>query len=1029
VQGARKKRLTAFSKGKLMARIQESEIERLKKEVSLERLVEARGVALRRHGKDLLGLCPFHDDREPSLVISPETNLWHCLGACNVGGSVVDWVMKVEGLSFRHAIEFLRDGRVAETATTSGHIVRKASVKKLERLAPREADDDALMQRVVDFYHRTLLESPEALEYLAMRGLRNEEMIGHFKLGFSNRTLGYRLPDKNRKDGAELRGKLTALGIFRVSGHEHMNGSLVVPILAPRDHGSAVLGMYGRKITPNLREGTPQHCYLPGPHRGVWNEDGMVSPEGEVILCESLIDALTFWSAGYRHVTTSYGVSGFTDEHREAFKRRGVRTVRIAYDRDDAGDAAAEKLSKELEAMGIETYRVLFPRGMDANEYALKVGPAEKSLGLALRKAEWLGNGVRQEKKVEEPSFSEPIRSVQSTTIEEVSSVEQSSASSFLAAPLSSPSPSGDVTSEHHAAVVAPPATSTSTPSMGGESGDEVCFRHGDREWRVRGLAQNRAPGSLRVNLSVRRDGGTRGFFVDTLEMYSSKQRAAYVRQAAEELELEERVVKRELGEVLLGLEQLQDARIEKELSPKEAAPTMTESERDEALALLRAPDLLERVLADFERCGIVGERENKLLSYLAVTSRKLDAPLAVVIQSSSAAGKSSLMDAALSLMPDEECVRYSAMTGQSLFYLGETDVRHKILAIAEEEGASRASYALKLLQSEGELTIASTGKDPESGKLVTHTYRVEGPVMIFLTTTAIDVDEELLNRCLVLTVDEGREQTKAIHEKQRRSQTLEGLLEKESRGEIRALHRNAQRMLRPLLVANPYAEELVFVDHATRTRRDHMKYLTLIRTVALLHQHQREAKTVVRDGKHAEYIEVTRADIDVANRLLDAVMGRSVEELPPVTKRLLGLITTMVEETSVARGLEVCDVRFTKRELREYTQWGQTQLSVHLDRLEEHEHVFAQRSGRGASVVYELAGSPLSVTTTQGTRTTSKLPGETGPKTGGSRGQVRHPHGREIEPEISSVVNGVHPPVGLNAQNAVKAVAPKIAS
>ena len=84
-------------------------------------------------------------------------------------------------------------------------------------------------------------------------------------------------------------------------------------------------------------------------------------------------------------------------------------------------------------------------------------------------------------------------------------------------------------------------------------------------------------------------------------------------------------------------------------------------------------------------------------------------------------------MDAVLALMPEEERVQYSAMTGQSLFYMGETNLKHKILAIVEEEGAERASYALKLLQSEGELTIASTGKDPATGQLVTQEYRVEG--------------------------------------------------------------------------------------------------------------------------------------------------------------------------------------------------------------------------------------------------------------------------------------------------------------
>lgn len=119
-----------------------------------------------------------------------------------------------------------------------------------------------------------------------------------------------------------------------------------------------------------------------------------------------------------------------------------------------------------------------------------------------------------------------------------------------------------------------------------------------------------------------------------------------------------------------------------------------------------------------------MGERTNKLVGYLAAVSRKLDRPLAIVVQSSSAAGKSSLMDAVLAMIPQEERIKYSAMTGQSLFYMGETNLQHKILAIVEEEGASRASYALKLLQSEGELTIASTGKDANSGSLITQEYR-----------------------------------------------------------------------------------------------------------------------------------------------------------------------------------------------------------------------------------------------------------------------------------------------------------------
>ena len=266
------------------------------------------------------------------------------------------------------------------------------------------------------------------------------------------------------------------------------------------------------------------------------------------------------------------------------------------------------------------------------------------------------------------------------------------------------------------------------------------------------------------------------GFYVERFDLYARPQRAAFAKEAAFELRVKEEVVKRDLGHVLLQVEEHLEARKRKAAEPPPApAAAMTEEERAAALELLRDPKLLDRILKDFHRSGIVGEETNKLLGYLAAVSRKLDEPLAVIVQSSSAAGKSSLMEAVLAFVPEEERIKYSAMTGQSLYYLGETNLKHKVLAIVEEEGAEKASYALKLLQSEGELTIASTGKDPETGKLVTQDYRVEGPVMIFLTTTALEVDEELLNRCIVLTVDEDREQTQAIHELQRERETLEG--------------------------------------------------------------------------------------------------------------------------------------------------------------------------------------------------------------------------------------------------------------
>ncbi|MCP4503410.1 MAG: hypothetical protein GY822_26050, partial [Deltaproteobacteria bacterium] len=168
--------------------------------------------------------------------------------------------------------------------------------------------------------------------------------------------------------------------------------------------------------------------------------------------------------------------------------------------------------------------------------------------------------------------------------------------------------------------------------------------------------------------------------------------------------------------------------------------------------------------------------------------------------------------------------------------YMEGGDLRHKVLAVADEEGAERASYALKILQSEGKLCIASTGKDPTSGRHVTSEYEVKGPVSIFTTTTAIDVDEELLNRCLVLTVDEADTQTSAIFAGQRGRKTTEGLMMKQEKEAVLRRQQNAQRLLEPLQVVNRYAPYVTFPSHQVRLRRDHMKYLDLMSAIALLH-------------------------------------------------------------------------------------------------------------------------------------------------------------------------------------------------
>jgi DNA primase catalytic core len=910
-----------------MARIPDEQIDRLKQEISLVRLVERQGITLKKHGKDYLGLCPFHDDREPSLVISPEKNLWHCLGACGEGGDVINWMMKSQGVSFRHAVELLREG---DFSSLVAQPVKRTTVTKLATPLDADAEDQALLMQVVDYYHQALKQNPEALDYLNKRGLNNPELIDHFKLGVANRTLAYRLPAMTRKAGAEIRGRLQALGILRESGHEHFNGSLVIPII----NDGQVMEMYGRKLRDDLRKGTAYHLYLPGPHQGVFNVEALAVSK-EIILCESLIDALTFWSAGFRNVTTSYGVNGFTDELLAAFKQHGTERVLIAYDRDEAGEKAATELAEKLIKEGIDCYRLQFPKGMDANEYALQVQPASKSLGVVIRSAVWLGKGEAPVRKVTNQVPDLNLREMPETLkIQTQNAIEEGVEERIESLPAS----------------VIPECPKPDIEAS--VTDEEVTITFGDRRYRIRGLNKNLSLNQLKVNVLVSRD---EALHVDTLDLYAAKARAGFIKQAAIELGIKEEIIKADLGKILLKCEALQEEQIKQVLEPERREVALNDEEREQALALLKSPSLMQRILDDFHTAGVVGEETNKLMGYLAAVSRKLDKPLAVIIQSTSAAGKSSLMDAVLNMIPEEERVQYSAMTGQSLFYMGETNLKNKILAIAEEEGAENAAYALKLLQSEGVLTIASTGKDEATGNLVTKQYRVEGPVMLFLTTTAIDIDEELMNRCLVLTVNESREQTQAIHAMQRKQQTLEGLLQNEDRKHRVQLHRNAQRLLKSLLVANPFAEQLTFIDDKTRTRRDHMKYLTLIRAIALLHQYQREIKRINHKGQVLEYIEVTLADIETANQLAHEVLGRTLEELPPQTCTLLKHIRSMVKAACASQGIEQIHYRFSRRDVRGYAGWSDFQVKKHMTRLQELEYLLIHRGGRGQSFVYEL--------------------------------------------------------------------------
>ena len=212
------------------------------------------------------------------------------------------------------------------------------------------------------------------------------------------------------------------------------------------------------------------------------------------------------------------------------------------------------------------------------------------------------------------------------------------------------------------------------------------------------------------------------------------------------------------------------------------------------------------------------------------------------------------------------------------------------------------------------------------------------------------------MNRNLLLSVNETQAQTLLIHDIQRKSRTLSGFIDNSEKDEITKIYCDAQQLLKPVTIMNPYAEQLKFTIRTTRHRRDNDKYLTLIDTIALLHQYQRKLEKYTDErGNTNSYIRVYPEDIKLANELAHQILGRTLDELPPQTRNLLNLILEMVLKRCQEQDISQMDYRFNRRTIREYAGWSDSQLKLHCKRLEDYEYLLPHRGRRGLSYEYEL--------------------------------------------------------------------------
>src|SRR3990167_3412317 len=418
-------------------------------------------------------------------------------------------------------------------------------------------------------------------------------------------------------------------------------------------------------------------------------------------MTESVNDALSLYCNGFKNVIPLYGVNGWTEDHARLFQEFRPETVTLCFDSDEAGIKGAYAVKEKLRESGIgdrESSKGVYDPLSTIHDPRPKVHIVK----LPTKDANDYFRKYRKEE------FEQLIKEANPSSVEE---------------------------SENH--YTKEERFYEETPGGG------FIVAYGKREYEIKSVARGGTQLKATIKASLNIKNPNNRFQITTLDLHSLRSREWFAKIVGELTGEREELVREDLSRLIEKIEVFEKLKTTK--NAKEI--TLSSEEREEALSFLENPALFDEILSDLEQLGCTGEETNKLTAYLVAVSRKMEEPLSLLIQSRSAAGKSTLQDAILSLMPAEDFVKYTRLTDQALFYKEENSLVHKILAIEEAKGMGGSAYSIRAMQSSRHLTVAATIKDPATGKMKTEEDRVEGPGAIMLTTTEVELDAEMENR------------------------------------------------------------------------------------------------------------------------------------------------------------------------------------------------------------------------------------------------------------------------------------------
>ena len=652
-------------------------------------------------------------------------------------------------------------------------------------------------------------------------------------------------------------------------------------IFPTKNKQGQIVSMYGRAVSDSAKS---KHFYLAGGFRGLYPK-WPASNATRIILTESIIDAASLSQHVEEPVLALYGTNGFTKNHEQAIKELDLlEELILFFDGDEAGKAAVEKYQKQLKTIkpNLKISYIDTPEGEDPNSLVQSHDP------------EILQHLINNRLffSIENKKESKP-----------------------------SPAPLGKLNVDNPELILYH-TDLLSITILGGI--------------KVTGLDR------MRVTVKIERLHTSHHLPVrHSLDLYHSKQVEQLVQKIAENLEISTYQAEKTINDMTGSLERYRQNKLEQLKPKKTERPVMTQADKSEAIKYLKDPKLLRNTLTDIAKSGIVGEKNNALIAYLAYTSRKQEKPLHIMCLGASGTGKTYLQEKVSELIPEEDKIEITTLSDNALYYFGREELKHKLILIEDLDGAENVLYPLRELQTKRRITKTVTLKD-NKGNLKTITLRVEGPVSVSGCTTRERVYEDNANRCILLYIDTSSEQDKRIMTYQKSLSS--GKINHQEEHQITQKLKNVQRLLKPIKVVNPYSELIDLPDEVFKPRRTLLLLLSFIETITFYHQWQRSVRT--DSQSNSQYIESTKEDVDAAFSLLKEVLFSKSDELTKAARLFLEKLKTQVKDGEV----------FYTQEIRKKLRISSSTIHRHIRELKINGYLKYKGGNKYRGYEYQIA-------------------------------------------------------------------------